>query len=270
MASRLAGVFAVLVLAGSLSAQQFHGVGASLTSSSPAVGPVGARPVFGSRSGFQTRGIPPSLTSITPGQGSRTRNFIQGGGFIPGDFGRRGGFRGRGGHHGRGHGNNFVPFYVPTYSYPYYPYYPYGDSDVYTNGDVSYGMDQPQPQPDDLRPALTIFENRPGYRPPPVNPAESRDYAGAAASDADREAARRDAQPPPEPQPVADQAPTVLVFQDGHRLEIGNYAIQGDLLYNLDGKGPRKIKLADLDLDKTVQANDERGNEFRLPRKYRG
>jgi hypothetical protein len=267
MASRLAGVFAVLVLAGSLSAQQFHGVGASLTSSSPAVGPVGARPVFGSRSGFQTRGIPPSLTSITPGQGSRTRNFSQGGGFTPGDFGRRGGFHGRGGHHGRGRGNNFVPFYVPTYSYPYYPY---GYSDDYANGDYANGMDQPQPEPDDQRPALTIFENRPGYRPPPVSTGDSRDYPSDTATDRDRDAASRRDVPAPEPPPVADQAPTVLIFADGHRLEIGNYAIQGDLLYNLDGKGPRKIKLTDLDLDKTVQANDERGNEFRLPKKYRG
>ena len=99
-------------------------------------------------------------------------------------------------------------------------------------------------------------------------PAESRDYASAEPGKAsiDRGA---EAQPAPEPSPAA-QAPTVLVFRDGRHLEIGNYAIQGDVLYNLDGNGPRKIKLSDLDLAKTVQANDERGNEFRLPRNYRG
>jgi hypothetical protein len=255
MASRLAGLLAVLLLAYPLTAQQFHGVGASLTTSSPQKGmnDSGVRSNFGARSGFDAHGTPPSLTSITPGE----KRFIS-----PGDVGRR-----RHGHHGHGE-NNFVPIFVPTYSYPYYPY---GYSDLYPESDVSNGMEEPQPE-DPRPPALTVFENRPGYRPPAAVPADSRDYASAEPSDASsgREATRREAQPVREPAPVADQAPTVLVFRDGRHLEIGNYAIQGDLLYNLDGKGPRKIKLADLDLAKTVQANDERGNEFRLPKNFRG
>lgn len=171
---------------------------------------------------------------------------------VPRDGGRR-----RHGGHGRGRAKNFVPF-VPFYSYPYYPY---GYSDLYPDEGVPDYTDQQQPE-DPSPPALTVFENRPGYRPPAPDPAESRDYASSAASG--------DAQPAPEPSPATDQAPTVLVFRDGRQLEVGNYAIQGDVLFNLDGKGPRKIKLADLDLAKTVQANDERGNEFHLPKGYRG
>jgi hypothetical protein len=186
---------------------------------------------------------------MTPG---RTRSFV-----VPNDGGRRR-------HGGHGHGKNFIPIYVPFYSYPYYPY---SYSDLYPDMGVSSNMEQPEPE--DTRPALTVFENRPGYRPPPAMPAESRDYASAEPGRAsvDRGA---EAQPAREPERVAEQSPTVLVFRDGRQLEIGNYAIQGDVLYNLDGNGPRKIKLADLDLAKTVQANDERGNEFRLPKNYRG
>jgi hypothetical protein len=247
MGSRLAGALAVTLLSFSLSAQQFHGPGASLTTSSPKTG--AGVDSFGNRSGF-TFGTPPSLTSITPGPARRFG--------VPIDGRRR--------HHGgHGHGKNFVPIYVPFYSYPYYPY---AYSDLYTDTAVPDNMDQQQPE-DFSPPALTVFENRPGCRPPAPQPAESRDYASA---ESNRTSADRgtDTQPAPEPSPVTAQAPTVLVFRDGRQLEIGNYAIQGDVLYNLDGNGPRKIKLADLDLAKTVEANDARGNEFRLPKSYRG
>ncbi|MCI0350472.1 MAG: hypothetical protein L0Z53_13685 [Acidobacteriales bacterium] len=256
MASRLAGVLVVVLLLGySVAAQQFHGVGASLTTSTPgASGGFGMKGSFG-RGGFSTPGIPPSLTSITPLPPGSKRSVIIG------DFGRR-----RHGHHG--FGKKFVPIFVPFYSYSY-PYYPYADPGFYPYADQASQMNYAEPE--DQRPALTIFENRPGYRPPPVDPAASRDYARSeprGASDRDRESLPREAEA--EPSPAVDQTPTVLVFRDGHKLEIGNYAIQGDLLYNLDGNGPRKIKLAELDLDKTIQLNDERGNEFRLPKKFRG
>jgi hypothetical protein len=63
----------------------------------------------------------------------------------------------------------------------------------------------------------------------------------------------------------AQQPTTLLVFRDGHRLEITNYAIQSGTLYNLSDKGPHKIALADLDLDATVKANDDRGVDFTAP-----
>jgi len=103
---------------------------------------------------------------------------------------------------------------------------------------------------------MTVFENRPGYRPPPPVLEQSAPTAS-----------REPAQPAQPEAKVADQAPTILVFRDGRQLEVSNYAIQGETLYNLSGDGPRKIKLADLDLAKTVKLNDERGNEFRLPKK---
>lgn len=77
--------------------------------------------------------------------------------------------------------------------------------------------------------------------------------------------------PTPKPEPVAaaapaaPQEPTVLVFKDGHKLSVTNYAIQGGTLFNFSGEGPRRITVSDLDLEATMKANDENGIQFRLP-----
>ena len=69
-----------------------------------------------------------------------------------------------------------------------------------------------------------------------------------------------------EPQmPAADQPETVLVFRDGHSIEVQNYAIVGDTIYDLSQGSRHKISLADLDLSATEKQNDERGLDFRLP-----
>jgi hypothetical protein len=64
--------------------------------------------------------------------------------------------------------------------------------------------------------------------------------------------------------PVATQLSTALVFKDGHRSEVVNYAIVGDTLFDFDGR-KRKILLADLDLPATHKANDDRGVDFQIP-----
>jgi hypothetical protein len=58
---------------------------------------------------------------------------------------------------------------------------------------------------------------------------------------------------------------TVLVFRDQHRLEIQNYAIVGQTVWNFAPQRTEKIRLADLDLVATTKANDQRGITFRLP-----
>jgi len=57
----------------------------------------------------------------------------------------------------------------------------------------------------------------------------------------------------------------MLVFKDGHSLEIGNYAIVGATLFDLTPGHPRRIPLADLDLDTTKKQNDDRGVNFEIP-----
>ena len=65
--------------------------------------------------------------------------------------------------------------------------------------------------------------------------------------------------------PVADQPQTVLVFKDGHQIEVQNYAVIGDTLYDLTPGRHHKILVADLDLTSTAKQNDDRGIDFRLP-----
>jgi len=71
-------------------------------------------------------------------------------------------------------------------------------------------------------------------------------------------------QPPAPSQVAAEQrTPTVLVFRDGRRMEIQNYAIVGQTLWVFDERAATKIPLSDLDLDATQKEN--RGSGFRFP-----
>jgi hypothetical protein len=72
---------------------------------------------------------------------------------------------------------------------------------------------------------------------------------------------------PPAPDPVADppQPPTTLVFKDGHQLQLNNYAIVSQTLYDFTPGHPRKIALSDLDLPATQKQNDDHGVIFELP-----
>ena len=65
--------------------------------------------------------------------------------------------------------------------------------------------------------------------------------------------------------PVADQPQTVLVFRDGHQEQVQNYAVVGDVLYDLTPLHHRKIAIADLDLKATSKQNDDLGIGFQLP-----
>ena len=81
-------------------------------------------------------------------------------------------------------------------------------------------------------------------------------------------------QPAPTPQsiatatpsePVVSQPSTLLVFRDGHQIELQNYAIVGGTLFDLADNRSHKIQLADLDLAATRKANDSRGVDFQVP-----
>jgi hypothetical protein len=63
-----------------------------------------------------------------------------------------------------------------------------------------------------------------------------------------------------------EEAPeTVLVFRDGHRLSVRNYAVVGQTFWDFTEGRARKILLSALDLEATARVNEERGVEFRLP-----
>src|SRR3989442_12672389 len=79
-----------------------------------------------------------------------------------------------------------------------------------------------------------------------------------------REEARQAAlQPRP---PVEDKtATTILIFRDGRRSEVQNYAIVGQTLWVFSEQRARKVPVSDLDVNATKKVNADRGVEFRPP-----
>jgi hypothetical protein len=184
---------------------------------------------FGGRPGFH--GVPASVTSQGFG-GSAFRNHQE-----PPLFSQ---------HHRRG--RRFIsPFYGGVVGVPYaYPWYANDADDDSVNDSA---------QDEDYRGGPTVFDRRgPGTGEPGGQQNQDEDYRTVAAP------------PEPAPQPeIAEQPSTVLIFKDGRRLEISNYAIAGSTLYNLSDGLPRKVALAELDLPATVKQNDDRGVDFQLP-----
>src|SRR5712692_911714 len=79
-----------------------------------------------------------------------------------------------------------------------------------------------------------------------------------------REQARQAAlQPRPS---VEEKTPTtILVFRDGHRSEVQNFAIVGQTLWEFSEQRARKIPVSDLDVEATRKVNADRGGELRFP-----
>jgi len=67
---------------------------------------------------------------------------------------------------------------------------------------------------------------------------------------------------PPPAVPGPPPIPTTLVFRDGRRMMVENYAIVGQSLWILDEKSSARISLAELDLDATQRENNSKGVRF--------
>jgi hypothetical protein len=243
-AATVAALALILFFLPAVSFAQINGTPASVTSTN-----------FGGHVNF-TQGVPASVTSLGPvGIQPRTPNFNQP--CCITQFPANPNPPMNGGHHHQHQRGQFFPgggaVYVP-YAYP-----------VVGEFDVGDGVaDQPgnQPQdPEDYRGGPTIFDRR-----GPGTPA-TRPDADVFAPQPRRD--RKEAEPTsaasPEEAPVADLPQTVLVFKDGHQLEVQNYAVIGDSLYDLTPGRHHKILLTDLDLTSTTKQNDDRGIDFRLP-----
>ena len=154
--------------------------------------------------------------------------------------------------HGPDHGHTY-PYYPA-----YYPYYPVIDPYVY-GGPLDSGA---APNDDDqYQGGPTIFDRRgngdryPNDYQPRLSPRQSD---GSQTADAV-------APPRPDAPPEPAQPDTVLVFKDGHKQEVSNYAIVGGNLFDLSSGRRQKIALADLDLTATQKANEQNGVDFKLP-----
>ena len=207
----------------------------------------------------QSRGVPASVTSPgfggDPGRTNGTPASVTSLG--PNGFGRHSNFRIESGFPSQPNRNLFPhhphhPGFPIYYPYAYLPYYsvPYPID--------SYADDSAQNDDEQYKGGPTIFDRRgPGT---PV-----RSYREDYSEHREELAADTNSIPKPEPARIADQTPTVLVFKDGHQLEIANYAIVGSTLYDLRNGARHKIALADLDVAATTKQNDDRGVDFQLP-----
>lgn len=211
-----------------------------------------------SRSSAQINGTPPSVTS--PGFGGRAVNgtppsvtSLGRSGFAPSHAG--GNLHGQnssGSVHHRHHRVNGNAYYPYVYSLP-----------------VPYSMDVTDPDADasdddaEYQGGPTIFDRRGSGRDsyvPPTYPGPAHSHSAPAETAQSDPAPDAAADPPEAPQPS-----TILIFKDGHQVEVGNYAIVSQTLYDLTPGHPRKIALADLDVPATQKQNDDRGISFQLP-----
>jgi hypothetical protein len=69
----------------------------------------------------------------------------------------------------------------------------------------------------------------------------------------------------PRPSLEENTPSTILLFRDGHRSEVRNYAIVGQTVWVFTEQRARKIPLSDLDIEATRRVNSERGVEVPLP-----
>jgi hypothetical protein len=167
-------------------------------------------------------------------------------------------------YHRRYYGYSPYVYGYPYYAYPYayvdsYPYYDSGT--YYANNDQNDSQQQQlnaeigslNQQIEDLRDQNDSL----------------RDYVESSRSVAPAPQAPDRGVPQSLQQPMQSVTPpapaTVLVFRDGHQVEVHNYAIVGNTLWALSERRSEKYPLADLDLDKTAKENEKRGVEFTAP-----
>lgn len=193
--------------------------------------------------------IRPSVTSLGPlGYGGPPAFPVYP--TVPGrygqGFGRGHGYGYRNGYgYGYGGGAYIAPYYVPMVDASY-------GSDSGSSGPYVYSG-PPSEQ------TLHVVIDTPAAKSRATDDEEAYAAPPRSKEDSDADSAR-DARP---------IDPTVLIFRDGHRQEVSNYAIMGQTVYVFDAHA-QKIALSDLDVSATVKANDDRGVEFHIPTAKKG
>jgi hypothetical protein len=131
----------------------------------------------------------------------------------------------------------FLPY--PVYAAPYYPYYQEAEQTPATITDRESDL------------AREVGRLR-------------YEVARLREEQVSREPARQAAlQPRPS---VEERTPTtILVFRNGRRSEVQNYAIVDGTLWVFTEQRAQKMPVSDLDLEATKNVNDDRGVEFRIP-----
>ncbi len=138
-------------------------------------------------------------------------------------------------HHHRD--DQFFPVAYPVYVYPAISYDP--------EPEVVRAPPPAEPQ----RIIVEIRDTREQKPAPPQPPAkeESKDLHEKSAA------------------PERPSDPVVLIYLDGHKQEIRDYAIMGGTLFDLSDGGTKKIPLDTLNIAATKKINDDRGVSFKVP-----
>jgi hypothetical protein len=190
--------------------------------------------------GIELHGVPASVTSPTvDGRLRGIPGSVTTGSFIPATSGR----------HHHEHSRDVRTLYAE----PYYGYYvPYSD----------YDPSQQTQQP----PAQPAAEEDAGS----AQPDDSSRYGKHYFDDREPQPAELEPAAPAQTKTAAakedDSPATTLVYRDGHKSEVRNYAIVGSNLIDLT-KSPvlKKIPLESLDLVATRKQNEDNGVDFHTP-----
>jgi hypothetical protein len=193
-------------------------------------------------------------TSVTPGRAGMGASSSIAGSRNPFSGSRTGTDKDRDRDRDRNKDRRHHPDHNGAYGFvPYAVAIPYGPDDEGAPDNAESDNDA------DYQGGPTVFDRRgsgeESYIPPVENDLAPHSRQGSAQDSLANEAA---------------QPQTVLVFKDGHKVEVGNYAILGDTLFDLTPGHPRRIAIASLDLDATRQQNDDRGVVFQLPASAQG
>ncbi len=137
--------------------------------------------------------------------------------------------------------------YIPYFAAAYPFFYP--DSGLAPAGGEQYGP-PPQDQPSDLgmeldsiHQELADLRERQAGSPYGMSPQESGSVVAPAPSK------------PTDP-------PLILIFRDGTRTEVRDFAVVGQVFWDLSGHPTRKFPISQLNLEASIQANEARGVEF--------
>lgn len=202
------------------------------------------RPAFGPqrRGGFASGRINGGPFFRTRGFDRRARGFDR---HFDGDFDD---------FHRFHHRNAFLfgfPYYYGGYGYPYY-----GD---FWNPDYSFGSYSYDPTAN-----TSYYSDLSGQ----VNQLDAEVQELRDENDSLRSTLDEQRRPAPlaYPNPAKNEPATVIVYRDGHRAEVQSYAIVGTTLWLLSDTHATKVPLADLDLNQTVKANEDRGLDFPVPK----
>jgi hypothetical protein len=227
-----------------------------LSSSSPAQSNNASSSAHSMSAAPPTGAVTPYTGAVSPPTGAFVHNgFAPSTGFVPSNTGaghtthwtHSPGSNHAGEHHR--HSSDSGGYYVP------YLYY-YGVPSPYmADNDADTPDNQNDPEAAEYQGGPTIFDRRGLGVESYVPPVSDRQTESLAQNSAPVTYADDD---PPQP-------PTSLVFKDGHQVQVANYAIVSQTLYDLTPGHHRKIALADLDLAATVKQNDDQGVTFQLP-----